>query len=133
MKARVSGECFDVRAVFPYSDPELSDYYFNLPEPDRFDRATLTNKILLRRMLREKLDYDDELLGKRVFEFDGVGFLSDHRALVEREIFDCPCWTQEVQPLVRGLLDRPRALRKTWPSLIALFQLSGWLSRRNLS
>ena len=133
VKAYVSGECFDVRASFPFTDEKLSNYYFNLPEPDRFSRATLTNKTLLRRMLREKLDYDDERLGKRVFEFDGVGFLSDHRALVEREIFDCPSWTHEVQPLVRGLLDRPQALRKTWPSLIALFQLSGWLSRRDLS
>lgn len=129
LKGHVAAGCFDARAVFPYDDAELADYYFHLPEADRFDRAALINKVLLRRMLREKLDYDDARLGKRVFEFDGPGFLRAHRSLVEHEIGACPWWGPAVRPLLRGLLDRPDALRKTWPSVVVLFQLSGWLTR----
>ena len=128
-KARVTGETFAVGTAFPFFDPDLADYYFHLPESDRFDRARSTNKVLLRRMLRERLDYDDARLGKRVFEFDGVGFLQQHRKFVLHEITGCPLWNDRVGPLVTGLIDRPRALRKTWPSLLALFQLSGWITR----
>jgi len=129
LKARTAAECFGVRAAFPYEDPELASYYFHLPEADRFDRATLTNKVLLRRLLRERLDYDDARLGKRVFEFDGAGFLTAHRDFVLREITGCPLWNEHAGPMVANLIDRPKALRKTWPSLLALFQLSGWATR----
>lgn len=128
-KARAAAECFGLEAAFPFDDGELADYYFHLPEPDRFDRQTMTNKVLLRRLLRERLDYDDERLGKRVFEFDGAGFLRQHRAFVMDEITNCPLWNDRVEPLVAGLIGRPGALRKTWPSLLALFQLSGWITR----
>lgn len=128
-KARTAGETFGLRPAFPYMDPDLAGYYFHLPEADRFDRASSTNKVLLRRMLRERLDYDDTRLGKRVFEFDGAGFLQTHRQYVLREITGCPLWNDRVGPLVQGLIDRPKALRKTWPSLLALFQLSGWITR----
>ena len=39
-------------------------------------------------------------LGKRVFEFDGVGFLQAHRAFVLHEITNCPLWNDRVGPMV---------------------------------
>lgn len=129
VKAHVAAECYDARASFPFDDGDLAQYYFHLPEADRFDRAALQNKVLLRRMLRERLGYDDARLGKRVFEFDGPGFLLAHRKLVEHEIGSCPQWSPQVLDTLRGQLNRPAALRKTWPSLVVLFQLSGWLTR----
>lgn len=129
LKARACGECNGMNPVFPYDDPDLASYYFHLPEADRFDRATHTSKTLLRKLLRERLDYDDARLGKRVFEFDGAGFLTAHREFVLHEITECAIWNEKVGPVVTGLMDRPKALRKTWPSLLALFQLSGWISR----
>lgn len=129
LKGRCAGEALGVRPVFPYDEPELADWWHHLPERYRFDRANLVNKVLLRQLLRERLDYDDQRLGKRVFEFDGEGFLTRHRAMVEGEIAACPLWSDAVGPMVRDLLDRPAALRKTWPSLMALYQLSGWLTR----
>lgn len=128
-KARVAGETFGTTPSFPFFDQDLADYYFHLPESDRFDRAGFTNKVLLRRLLRERLDYDDARLGKRVFEFDGAGFIEQYRDFILHEITGCPLWNENVRPLARGLIDRPKALRKTWPALMALFQLSGWISR----
>jgi asparagine synthase (glutamine-hydrolysing) len=129
LKGQAAGEAFGIAPAFPYDDRELADWWHHLPERWRFDRANLVNKVLLRQLLRERVDYDDQRLGKRVFEFDGEGFLTRHRVMVEREITACPLWNDAVGSLVRGLLDRPAALRKTWPSLVALYQLSGWLTR----
>ena len=42
-KARVAGEAFGLRPAFPYLDAELADYYFNLPEADRFDFAGIAS------------------------------------------------------------------------------------------
>lgn len=129
VKAFVTAESQGLRAAFPYTDTDLSSWYFNLPEADRFDRAALMNKVSLRRLLRERLDYDDARLGKRVFEFDGPAFLRAHRSWVVAEIAGCPWWRGSVRPLVCDLIDRPAALDKTWPSILALFQISGWLTR----
>lgn len=129
VKGYVTGETLGLRTVFPFTDAALADWYFNLPEADRFDRAALMNKVSLRRLLRERLDYDDQRLGKRVFEFDGAGFLSSHRTLVEHEIRACRWWTAAASATVADLIHRPAALDKTWPAVLALFQLSGWLNQ----
>ena len=129
VKARVAAECVHARPVFPYTDPELVDYVFHLPTPSRFDRERLVNKVLLRRLLRERLDYDDQRIGKRFFHFDGPRFLLGHRDWIEEEIRACPWWSAEVNAVVGAMLDRPASLRRTWPGLLALFQLSGWLTR----
>ena len=129
VKAYVAAEITGTRALFPFVDRDLIDYWFHLPEASRFDRERLVNKVLLRQLLRERVGYDDARIGKRTFQFDGPRFLTQHRRWVEHEITQCPLWSGAVRGVIARQLDRPVALQKTWPSLMALFQLSGWVRR----
>ena len=126
LKAKLATSFLGVGVLFPYCDSNLIEYYFNLPEQDRFERRTLTNKILLRRMLCEFGDYDAAAMGKNVFRFDGAQFLSRHRNFVSDEISKCKLWSKTIEPLLekwlRGIDRRPNLAF----CLLALFMISGW-------
>ena len=56
-KTRIIARFFGCGYVFPWQSKTLSDYVFNLPASEKFNLNTLTNKILLRRLLSERLQY----------------------------------------------------------------------------
>ena len=116
----------------PFTDPDVVDFYFQLPRPDRFDGDALVNKITLRKLLRREIGYDDAAIGKRIFAFDAKGFLQRNRTFVREQIFECPLWTAAVRPLVDdwyGRLDtRPRFAQ----ALLAMLGISGWLNHAEI-
>ena len=77
----------------------IADYYFNLPEADRFDREAKLNKVLLRRALAEALDYDERVVGSRYFDFDPARFMVTNAPFVREEILGCALWGPEVEPM----------------------------------
>lgn len=48
---------------FPWLNPTLANYIFNLPKDDKFDFESLENKKLLRRLLENRLDWHQEKRG----------------------------------------------------------------------
>lgn len=112
----------------PYSDAEVVEGYFHLPEADRFDREALVNKITLRRMLRAEIDYDDAAIGKRIFAFDAPGFLVRNRDFVREQIRACELWTDSIERPLDDWLDRVPQRPRLAQALLALLALSGWLN-----
>ncbi len=112
--------------LLPFCDERIADYYFNLPEAGRFDRSARANKILLRRLLAETLDYDAKVVGSNFFGFDGASFLIENERFVRDEILSCDLWLPDIEPMLDGWM---RALPKRpflYHSLVALFMVSGW-------
>lgn len=126
LKAHVAAQAFGIQAAFPYCDPEIADYAFDLPLGDRFDPDTGVTKILLRQMLLEAIGYDAEAVGKHYFGFEGDRFLVDHRSFVLSEIAQCTLWSSNVVPLAESWLDQLERRPLLYHSLLILFQLSGW-------
>lgn len=134
-KVRIWENAFNWRVKFPWCDNTLSQYCSNLPEASRFDRSQLSNKILLRQLLLEKLGYDAGRIGKRVFSFEPhlIYLLSQHKRLVQDTIVSCSVWNNGIATLIRAYFD---AFEKNNNSKIygiriyekihTLFQFSAW-------
>lgn len=125
-KIDLAARAFGVIPLYPYQDPAVIDYYFNLPERDRFDRAGLVNKVLLRRLLRERLDYDPAAIGKRGFQFDGAGFVARYRDLIVEEIRTCDLFYDRGLDFLPDSLKRVNRTRFGWHHVVGLFQLAAW-------
>jgi len=126
LKGRTAAAARGVAIEFPWTNDKIADYYFNLPEADRFDRGGFVNKILLRRMLRERLEYPDAAFGKRYFEFQLAPFMAAHRKFVIDEIFACNLWQSPVRTFVPRWYDSLSSTPRLAYGLNALFMISGW-------
>jgi len=132
LKVYLTTQAYDMRATFPFCDTELIDYYFNLPQAERFDRKALTNKVLLRKMLTRYADYDTELVGSNPFHFDRVRFLQEQRDWVLAEIAACTLWNDRAAPMAQAWLDALDRRRLLAHALLPLFQVSGWHNRSSV-
>jgi hypothetical protein len=125
-KVKLVARAAGMAPLMPFLDAAVSDYYFNLPEPYRYDRSSGTNKVLLRRMLAEAVGYDSAAVGAKWFAFDGQRFLLDHADWVRDEVLGCDLWDRTIEPMfarwMQALPKRPLLFH----SLHALFIVSGW-------
>ncbi len=122
LAARAAGH----EPAVPWCDPEIADYYFNLPEEHRYDRKTGTNKLLLRSMLLEYLDYDAAKIGKHYFAFDGARFVAENEAFIRAEIDRCPLWDRAGLGLVHRWLDQIERRPLLYHPILTVFMVSGW-------
>jgi len=120
--ARANG----LEPLFPFCDEGIADYYFNLPETSRFNQSTRTNKVLLRRLLAEALDYDPKIVGSNYFGFDGASFLIENVDFVREEVLSCDLWLPEVESMLNRWLAALPKRPFLFHSLLALFMVSGW-------
>jgi hypothetical protein len=126
LKSRLAARAQGLSLVLPFCDANLADYYFHLPERARFDRATATNKLLLRQLLEETISYDPVTIGDGYFRFDGPAFMTSQAAFVRDEIRSCSLWGPGVGGMVDGWIDAIPRRPFLWHALFPLFMLSGW-------
>ncbi len=125
-KIGLAARAFGGRAVHPYQDPRVIDYYFNLPQESRYDREHLVNKVLLRELLRAKLGYDEHAVGSRGFTFDGAAFVRRNREFIRDELFSCALFDRAaVEKLTRGIDDVGRG-PYVWHHIVGIFQFAAW-------
>jgi hypothetical protein len=126
LKAYVAAAAFGLEAKLPYTDPEIVDYFFNLPTSSKFDPDSGESKILLREMLMDTIGYDAGKVGKHYFGFAGDQFLVEHRDFILSEISQCTLWEPNIASLAATWLDRVERRPLYYHSLLVLFQLSAW-------
>lgn len=66
-KTRSICKTLSLNYSFPWMDSDLSEFCFNLPDHAKYDYRTLTNKILLRQLLDEKINYNRPKKGIDLF------------------------------------------------------------------
>ena len=125
-KQRLAANAIGLGSSLPWCDDDVADYYFNLPEHDRYDRGSGRNKILLRKMLYRCLDYDADVIGKHYFEFDGAGFIMRNMAFVKSEIDKCSLWDQGGLAVIHEWLDEIDSRPLLYHALLTVFMVSGW-------
>jgi hypothetical protein len=126
LKGRLVARSRGMDAVLPFCDTDLADYCFNLPQHARMDVTTQTNKLLLRALLAETLDYDANVVGDGFFEFDGAGFIGANASYVREEIASCSLWRGGANDIVDGWLRALPARPFLWHVLYPMFMVSGW-------
>lgn len=112
--------------VLPYMDEALNAYYRQLPVSACYDLEKGRNKLLLRQLLLEELDYDADKIGKKIFSFNKPEFLLKHRKFVEEEILNCKLWNQPIEAFVQKLYHQLPANPNVAYGLMQLFLLAGW-------
>ena len=126
LKQKLAATARGLDARLPWCDHDVADYYFNLPSEAKFDKASLTQKILLRRMLEMYLDYDAEAIGKHFFVFDGAAFLTRHQDFVREEIDASPLWEADGVRMVHRWIDQLDRRPLLWHAVLNVFMISGW-------
>lgn len=134
LKARLAAATRGGTAVFPWCDPDVISYCFNLPDIWKRGNRSWGNKPLVREMLRRYADYDAVTQRKKViFSFHLPDFLRTNKALVEHEVRSSPLWARSVRETLAMLwrtLDDNRS--GTAVALHTLFCVSAWLNHADI-
>jgi hypothetical protein len=125
-KHLLAAKAMGYAAAVPWCDAEVADYYFHLPEEHRYDVKRGINKVLLRRMLLEFLDYDATKIGKHYFGFDGAEFVVDNIDFIRSEIRSCVLWERSGLGIVEQWLDEIERRPFLYHSILDVFMVSGW-------
>ncbi len=126
-KVRNFASIYQANPIFPWANSELALYIGRLPEKYLFDRKTFKNKLLLRKILKEKLDLDSDKLGKFSYGFNAYTFLLSIAPLVEEEVINCTLWDKRniksFWEKVKEKAPKKKLFRKIY---VRLFLISAW-------
>jgi hypothetical protein len=128
-KGRLSAAAHGAVAFYPYCDERLIDYCFHLPRADRYDVATATNKIALRRWIAAELPDSYYLREKGSFRYDILRFIERNEAGIRAELAEAGSMLRNLDRWGRYFLDRQSCYVHAY-ALTTLFMLAAWLNRR---
>ncbi|MEI2742969.1 MAG: asparagine synthase-related protein [Candidatus Competibacter sp.] len=94
-KIRNAADVWGSNIIFPWSNSEVATYCSKLPEKYLFDRTTLKNKLILRKMLNENLGLNSDVIGKRGYGIDTLAILNVLMEHVFSEITTCSYWNRK--------------------------------------
>ncbi len=93
-KARNFSDSISSNFVLPFANQHVAEYFSKVPEEYLFDRKALHNKIILRRMLKNRLALDSDKLGKMGFSYDSHSMILQNWVGILNELQACPLWEQ---------------------------------------
>ena len=123
-KIRNAADVWGSNIIFPWSNPEVATYCFKLPEKYLFDRRTLKNKLILRKMLNEKIGLNSDVIGKRGYGIDTLAILELLMEHVLKEIKTCSFWNR------KAASDQANVLRRIAYSNAKYYDLARKLLQR---
>ena len=129
LKTRNAALSVGATAHFPWTDDDVANYCFSLPEGARFDRKRRKSKTIIRQMLSEALAYDSTIVGKHYFSFGKRNFLRHQLEFCREEILGCALWSRNVERTFKQLADLLERGRQTENALLSLFIVSLWHNR----
>jgi asparagine synthase (glutamine-hydrolysing) len=91
-KARIFADAIGSNFVLPFANAKVADYFAKLPEAYLFDRETLKNKLILRKVLKDRIGLDSDAIGKMGWTYDSRGLVLQNWEAITREIYSCPLW-----------------------------------------
>lgn len=133
-KARNFADSIHANMVLPFANQQVAEYFAKMPEAYIFDRHTLKNKLILRKVLKDRISLDSDALGKMGFSYDSLSIVLQNWEAITREIYGCLLWHK---PSLDKVVNRMRARMdgKGWGArtagilLYRLFLLSSWCNR----
>lgn len=105
-KARNFADSLQSNLILPFSNEKIAEYFSKLPEQYLFDRKYLKNKIILRKILKDRIGLDSDAIGKMGWTYDSSSIVLRNWDLIFLEIQQCDLWSQA------GLIKIVRRLEK---------------------
>ena len=133
-KVRNFSDSVGANLILPFTRQSIAEYFSKLPEEYLFDRTALKNKLILRKILKDRLGLDSDELGKLGFSYDSRSVVLQNWDDITHEIYACDLWNQAgVREVVQRL--RKRMDGKGWGALTSgrllykLYVLSYWFNK----
>jgi asparagine synthase (glutamine-hydrolysing) len=133
-KARNFADSISANMVLPFANQQVASYFAKMPEQYLFDRETLKNKLVLRKILKNRMDLDSDALGKMGFTYDTRSLILQNWEWISAEIKECDLWDQpglvKVLARMRNSMDKKGWQAKAARSWIyRLYLISAWFNR----
>lgn len=124
--------------ILPYTNEQVASYFSEMPEKYLFDKKILRNKILLRNILKNKIDLDSDKLGKKAFSYDLELFVIKNLENILLTISDCSYWNKNgLEKLLNRfgkiIIQNQKKSGKVIHLIYRLYLISSWLNKNRYS
>ncbi len=93
-KARNFADSIKSNMILPFANQQVAEYFAKMPEEYLFDRKALKNKLILRKMLKDRIGLDSDALGKLGFTYDSRAIVLQNWNWMLQEMQQCKLWDQ---------------------------------------
>lgn len=93
-KARNFADSINANMILPFANQHVAEYFAKMPEEYLFDRKAKKNKLILRKILKERIGIDSDALGKLGFSYDSRSIVLQNWDWMLEEIQECRLWHQ---------------------------------------
>lgn len=77
-----------------WASQQVAEYFSKMPEQHLFDRKTLKNKLILRKILKDRIGLDSDQIGKMGYSYDSRSIVLQNWDWMLKEIQHCLLWQQ---------------------------------------
>ncbi len=91
-KVRIFADSLGDNFILPFANTKVAEYFAKMPEAYLFDRKSLKNKLILRKILKDRIGLDSDALGKMGFSYDSRSIVLKNWELITQEIYACSLW-----------------------------------------
>jgi len=117
--------------ILPFTNQKVAQYFSKLPEKYLFDRKEFKNKLILRKILKERIGLDSDKLGKMAYEFDFYAILMMMKKEVDNEILSCELWRSKgidkvLANLYRKINSNHKQAQRVKALVQRLYLISAW-------
>ena len=130
-KAKNLANINNINLIFPFTNHKVTEYFSKLPEKYLFNRDEFKNKLIFRKILRDRISLDSDKLGKMVYSFDFYSILMKMKKEVDHEILSCKLWNKNgIEKILASLyhkIDSNHKYRLRLTYLVQrLYLISAW-------
>lgn len=120
--------------ILPFANEKVASYFSNMPEKYLFDRDGLKNKLILRKILKERLQLDSDEIGKMGWTYDSSSVVLNNWDWIMEEIGSCKLWDNENTFIVCGRLRNKMQSNHKYADLSGkliyrIYLLSAWYNK----
>lgn len=94
-KVRNFTNAIEANLVLPWASKNVAQYFATMPENYLFDRKLFKNKIILRKILKDRIGLDSDKLGKMGFSYDIASIILKNWDWVMFQIGNCSLWSKK--------------------------------------
>lgn len=132
-KVRNFADMNNANVIFPWADSNVADYFQNIDRKFLYNEKKFKNKLILRDLLKSKLDLDSNKLGKLGYTFDYWKILLSMESIVKDNIVDCELWDKnKIEQIYNRLYKRSiidsRFSNRAKSLIQRLYLISSWFN-----
>lgn len=119
------------KIILPFTNKKVAEYFAKIPEQYLFDRKSLKNKLILRKILKDRIDLDSDLVGKMGFSIDTNSIVINNWDWIFEEMTKSSLWSQsgliEVVNRLKSIVQQKHKYSNLSARLIyRIYLLSAW-------